>query len=337
VVVPTSSSPTTSGRLLALLSLLQARRDWPGRVLAGRLAVSERTVRRDVDRLRELGYPIHATKGPDGGYRLAAGNRLPPLLFDDEQAVALAVALRTAVGSGAGIEEAAARALTTIRQLMPGRLQRRVDALDVLEVQPGPGAPQADTEVLLTIGRAIRAREELRFDYRPVGSDADADALLPPPRQVQPHHLLARAGRWYLVAWNPRRGAWRIYRADRIRPRIPNGPRFEPRPLPGGDAAAYLAGRFKGSDVAGGWPCRGEVVLALPAADVIPFAGDAVVEALDEQRSRVTAGSWSWAGLAASLARFDAGIEVVGPPELRAAFADLAARAARAAGPRPRG
>lgn len=326
-----SSSPTTSGRLLTLLSLLQARRDWPGRVLGERLGVSERTVRRDVERLRELGYPIRATKGPDGGYRLGAGNRLPPLLFDDEQAVALAVALRTAVGTGAGIEEAAARALTTIRQVMPGRLQQRVDALDVVEVRPGPGTPQADTEVLLTIGRAIRAREELRFDYRPVGSGTDADALPPPPRQVQPHHLLARAGRWYLVAWSPRRSDWRIYRVDRIRPRIPNGPRFEPRVVPGGDAAAYLAGRFKGSDVAGDWPCRGEVVLALPAADVIPFAGDAVVEAVDEHRCGVTAGSWSWPGLAAALARFDADIEVVGPPELRAAFADLAARAARAA------
>jgi predicted DNA-binding transcriptional regulator YafY len=326
-----SSSPTTSGRLLTLLSLLQARRDWPGRVLGERLGVSERTVRRDVDRLRELGYPIRATKGPDGGYRLGVGNRLPPLLFDDEQAVALAVALRTAVGTGAGIEEAAARALTTIRQVMPGRLQQRVDALDVVEVRPGPGTPQADTEVLLAIGRAIRAREELRFDYRPVGSGTDADALPPPPRQVQPHHLLARAGRWYLVAWSPRRSDWRIYRVDRIRPRIPNGPRFEPRVVPGGDAAAYLAGRFKGSDVAGDWPCRGEVVLALPAADVIPFAGDAVVEAVDEHRCGVTAGSWSWPGLAAALARFDADIEVVGPPELRAAFADLAARAARAA------
>jgi predicted DNA-binding transcriptional regulator YafY len=331
VVVPTASSPATSGRLLALLSLLQARRDWPGRVLAERLVVSARTVRRDVDRLRELGYAIHATKGPDGGYRLEAGTRLPPLLFDDEQAVALAVALRTAVGTGAGIEEAAARALTAVRQVMPSRLRQRVDALDVVEVLPGRSAPQADTEVLLTIGRAIRAREELRFDYQPVGSDRDADAPPPPPRQVQPHHLLALAGRWYLVAWNPQRSDWRIYRADRISPRIPNGPRFEPRPVPGGDAAAYLAGRFKGSDVAGDWPCRGEVVLALPAADVIPFAGDAVVEALDEHRCGVKAGSWSWPGLAAALARFDADIEVVGPPELRAAFAELAARAARAA------
>jgi predicted DNA-binding transcriptional regulator YafY len=337
VIVPTASSPATSGRLLALLSLLQARRDWPGRVLAERLVVSARTVRRDVDRLRELGYAIHATKGPDGGYRLEAGTRLPPLLFDDEQAVALAVALRTAVGTGAGIEEAAARALTAIRQVMPSRLRQRVDALDVVEVLPGRGAPQADTEVLLTIGRAIRAREELRFDYQPAGSagsDSDADALPPPPRQVQPHHLLALAGRWYLVAWNPRRSDWRIYRADRISPRIPNGPRFEPRPVPGGDAAAYLSGRFKGSDVAGDWLCRGEVVLARPAADVIPFAGDAVVEALDERRCGVKAGSWSWPGLAAALARFDADIEVVGPPELRAAFAELAARAARAAGGR---
>lgn len=331
MVVPTSSSPATSGRLLSLLSLLQARRDWPGRVLAERLAVSARTVRRDVDRLRELGYPIHTTKGPDGGYRLEAGNRLPPLLFDDEQAVALAVALRTAVAAGAGVGEGAARALATVRQVMPARLRQRLDAVDVIEAQAAPGAPQVEAEVLFVIGRSVRMREELRFDYRPVGSDTGAEVMPGSPRQVQPHHLLARAGRWYLIAWNPRRNDWRIYRADRIRPRVPNGPRFTPRTVPGGDAAAYLAGRFKGSAGAGDWPCRGDVVLALSARDVLPFAGDAVVEALDEQRCGVTAGSWSWQGLAAALARFDADIEVVGPPELRVAFAALAERAARAA------
>src|SRR3954470_5203963 len=132
----------TSARLLALLSLLQARRDWPGALLAERLNVSPRTVRRDVDRLRELGYPIVAVKGPDGRHRLGAGTDLPPLLFDDEQAVALAVALRIATTTGAGIEEAAARALTTVRQVMPARLRHRIDALEVTAV--GGAAPQAD-------------------------------------------------------------------------------------------------------------------------------------------------------------------------------------------------
>ncbi|MBE1493850.1 putative DNA-binding transcriptional regulator YafY [Amycolatopsis lexingtonensis] len=324
--MPIASSTTTSSRLLALLSMLQARRDWPGGLLAERLGVSERTVRRDVDRLRELGYPVQAVKGPDGGYRLEAGSQLPPLLFDEEQAVALAVALRIAVGTGAGIEEAAARALTTVRQVLPARLRRRVDALEVSAA--GRGAdPQVDTELLLTLSAAVRAREELRFDYRAPGRPEDAE-----PRRVQPHHLVVRAGRWYVVGWDPGRGDWRTYRADRMTPRVPNGPRFAPREIPGGDVAAFLSARFKGSETTDAWPCRGEVILDLPVAEVAPFAGDGVVEELGAGRTRLTAGAWSWAALAASLARFDAEIEVVAPAELRTAFAELSRRAARAAG-----
>jgi len=155
----------TSGRLLRLLSLLQARRDWPGDALAERLEVSPRTVRRDVDRLRDLGYRVRATKGPDGGYRLDAGTDLPPLLFDDEQAVAVAVALQTATSSVAGIEEGALRALATVRQVMPARLRQRVDALRVTAVPKGREQPKVDTEHLIAIGSAVRAHEQLRFDY----------------------------------------------------------------------------------------------------------------------------------------------------------------------------
>jgi predicted DNA-binding transcriptional regulator YafY len=306
----------TSARLLSLLSLLQARRDWPGQLLAERLDVSPRTVRRDVDRLRELGYPIQATKGPDGGYRLDAGTELPPLLFDDDQAVALAVALRIAVTSGAGIEEAAARALTTVRQVLPARLRHRVDAVGFTAIDRGP---QADPAVLTEIGAAVRAREVLRFEYS-AG-----------PRRAEPHHLVTRGGRWYLVAWDLDRAAWRTFRADRMRVRTPTGPRFTPREVPGGDVAAYVAGRFRGAEGAGDWPCRGEVVLDLPAAEVAPFAGDGIVEALGPHRCRLTAGSWSWTGLAAALGRFDADIEVVGPAELRAACDRLARRYAVAA------
>ena len=331
--VPPTSAPTTSGRLLALLSLLQSRRDWPGPLLSARLQVSPRTLRRDVDRLRELGYPIRAAKGPDGGYRLDAGTQLP-LVFDDEQAVALAVALRTAVTSGAGIEEAAARALTTLRQVMPVRLRQRIDSIDVTAVAPpgrADGSP-VDTAVLLAIGAAVRAREELRFDY--ASPTAGADGGLVPPRQVQPHSLVARGGRWYLVGWEPRREDWRVYRADRLVLRTPNGPRFVPRELPGGDVGSFLAARFRGSS-GSGWPCVGEVVLDRPAAEVAPFAGDGLVEVAGPDRCRVRLGSWSWAGLAAALARFDAEIEVLGPPELRRALADLAARAGRAAASGP--
>ncbi|MFP3963471.1 WYL domain-containing protein [Actinomadura fulvescens] len=329
----TDSAPSASRRLLSLLSLLQVRRDWPGAVLAERLGVAPRTVRRDVDRLRSLGYPVRATKGPDGGYRLDAGAHLPPLLFDDEQAVALAVALRGAALIGAGIEEPAARALATLRQVMPARLRSRLDALEpaVVDRPERAGDAPVDTSVLLAIGAAIHAREELRFDYRSVPQAETGDDMPPPPRRAQPYHLLARAGRWYVVAWEPVREDWRVYRADRMTPRVPNGPRFTPREVPGGDPATFLAARFKGSDGPDTWPCHAEVILDLPADEVVPFARDGVVEPLGPDRCRLRIGSWSWAGLAAMLARFDADIEVVDSPELRAAFQDLARRAAKAA------
>ncbi|MDT0490781.1 WYL domain-containing protein [Streptomyces griseus] len=356
--------PKTSARLLSLLSLLQARRDWPGALLAERLDVSPRTVRRDVDRLRELGYPVVAAKGPDGGYRLEAGTALPPLLFDDEQAVALAVALQSATASGAGIEEAAARALNTVRQVLPTRLRHRVDSLRVTAVDRPAArpAPQADSGVLVAIGAAVHAREVLRFDYSPVSvsvpvSPTPASPLTSapappppsatppapvPPRRVEPHHLVTWGGRWYLVGWDLDRDDWRTFRADRITPRTPTGPRFTPRELPGGGVAAFVTARFRGGDAAdtgggvGGWPCRGEVVLGLPAADVLRHTHDGVVEELGADRCRLVLGSWSWPGLAAAIGRFDADIEVIGPSELRDALAHLARRyAAASASPLP--
>ncbi|PZF80137.1 helix-turn-helix transcriptional regulator [Jiangella anatolica] len=306
---------TTSGRLLALLSLLQTRRDWPGALLADRLGVTGRTVRRDVDRLRELGYPIRAIKGPDGGYRLDAGATLPPLLFDDEQAVALAVALRLAAATGADVAADAARALATVRQLLPTRLRHRVDAVQVTVGSTTHGP--ADPDVLVALTTAIRAREELRFDHARTR------------RRVQPHHLVARGGRWYLVAWDLDRDDWRVFRADRITPRVPTGPRFRPREIPGGDVAAFVTARFRGGDA--DWPCRGTVVLHRPAGEVAPYVHDGVVEELGPDRCRLTLGSWSWTGLAASIARFDADLAAAGPPELRAACATLARRFAAAA------
>lgn len=339
--------PKTSARLLSLLSLLQARRDWPSGLLAERLEISPRTVRRDVDRLRELGYPILATKGPDGGYRLGAGAELPPLLFDDEQAVALAVALRIAAGtSHAGIEEAAARALHTVRQVMPARLRHRIDTVQVTAVErpgPRPAAP-VGSGVLLALSAAAHACEVLRFDYTPVSpegvspegsaSEGSAAPAEPAPRRVQPHHVVTWGGRWYLIAWDLDREDWRTFRADRIAPRTPTGPRFTPRELPGGDVAAFVTARFRGSngaDGSGGWPCRGEVILEAPATAVSPYVHDGVVEELGPDRCRLVLGSWSWPGLAARIGGFDADIEIVGPPELRAAFAQLARRYADAA------
>ncbi|MFJ5269722.1 helix-turn-helix transcriptional regulator [Streptomyces sp. NPDC088358] len=327
--------PKTSARLLTLLSLLQARRDWPGQLLAERLEVSPRTVRRDVDRLRELGYPVAATKGPDGGYRLDAGTELPPLLFDDDQAVALAVALQTVSTTGAGIEEAAARALNTVRQVMPARLRHRVDALRVTAVEPADTGPDtgADARVLGTLGAAVQGCEVLRFDYTRASAPgaAGADAGAAGPRRAEPHHLVTWGGRWYLVAWDLDRDDWRTFRVDRITPRTPTGPRFTPRELPGGEVGAFVAGRFQGSDGSGGRPCTGEVILDLPASVVSTYTRDGVVEELGPDRCRLVLGAWSWPGLAATLGRFDADIQVIGPDELRDAFALLARRCAAAA------
>jgi predicted DNA-binding transcriptional regulator YafY len=325
--MPLADSPSTSKRLLALLSLLQARRDWPAPVLARRLDVSERTVRRDIDRLRELDYTIDATRGPDGGYRLQAGSHLPPLRFDDEQAVAIALALRTAGGLGADLDEAAERALGTLARLLPSRLAHRVDSLSPVSAAPDRATAAAvDPAVLVRIGEAIRAEEELRFGYVVPGRDGDD-----PVRRTEPHHLLLHAGRWYLIGYAAEREDWRVYRVDRIEPRSHNGRRFTPRVVPGGDPAAFLSARFRGSDVGDTWACRGEATLQAALADVAPYVGDGTVEALDDERCRVRLGSWSWGSLASAFARWDVAISDVEPRDLRDAFAALAVRAAAAA------
>jgi len=328
------TSTSTTSRLLLLLSLLQSRRDWPGLLLADRLEISHRTVRRDVDRLREMGYSIQATKGPDGGYRLDAGAELPPLLFDDEQVIALAVALQAATAVGAGVEEAAVRALATVRQVMPSRLRHRIDALQFSTLSD-PARATADRvtpQLLVALSTAVRSREVLRFDYAGAGGTPQT-----PPRRAEPHHLATANGRWYLVAWDLDRDDWRIFRADRITPRAATGPRFAPRDLPAASVHEFVAARFSGSVPSAGasgsdpWPCMGTVILNLPAKAVAPFAAGGTVEPLGPDRSGLRSGAWSWVALAASLGRFDAAIEVVEPPELVAAFGELARRYAQTA------
>ncbi|GGC03316.1 helix-turn-helix transcriptional regulator [Cellulomonas carbonis] len=319
-----------SARLLSLLSLLQARRDWPGDTLAHRLDVSPRTVRRDVDRLRDLGYPVRSTRGRDGGYRLDAGTAMPPLLLDDDQAVALTVALRTASTGIAGVDEAALRALVTLGQVLPARLRARVEALEVTAVPRATDAPAVDQDVLLAVGRAVHAHEVLRFDYH----RADADGA-PERRRTEPHHVVTWGGRWYLVAWDLDRGDWRTFRLDRMSPVVPTGPRFTPRELPAADVGAYLGERFRSPS----WPCTGEALLEAPAHHVARWVGrGAVVEPLGPDRCRVVMGAWSWVGLAATLGMFRCELTVVGPRELVEAADELAQRYARAvAGAPPSG
>ncbi|WP_133519183.1 helix-turn-helix transcriptional regulator [Curtobacterium flaccumfaciens] len=303
-----------SSRMLALLSLLQVHRDWPGDELAGRLDVSPRTVRRDVERLRELGYRVESLRGPAGGYRLGAGSDLPPLLFDDDQAVAIALALAVAPASGADIAESAARALATVRQVMPARLRTRMDAVRAVTTT---GRTRTDPEVLVAVTEAVHLREVMRFGY---GDDET-------PRHVEPHAVVARNGRWYLLDWDLDRQDWRTHRIDRIVPRLRTRVPFVPRPVPGGDPSAFVSARFKGSDLHDVWPCVGTAVLETSARTVAPYLpDDAELEALGPDRCRLTRGSWSWEALAAAFAAAAVDFTVEGPDELRAAAAALADR-----------
>ncbi|SDJ95159.1 helix-turn-helix transcriptional regulator [Streptomyces indicus] len=227
----------TSARLLKLLSLLQAHREWSGAALADRLGVTPRTVRRDIDRLRELGYPVNASPGTGGGYQLGVGAEMPPLLLDDEEAVAVAVGLRTAAGQGIeGIGETSVRALAKLEQVLPTRLRRRVSTLNAFTV-PMLRTAQAsavDPAVLTELAGVCRDAERLRFEYRDHSGATTR-------RTVEPHRLVCTERRWYLVAWDVDRGDWRTFRADRITPKPPHGPRFAQRRPPADDLAAYVS------------------------------------------------------------------------------------------------
>ncbi|GII80792.1 DNA-binding transcriptional regulator [Sphaerisporangium rufum] len=318
----------TSARLLKLLSLLQVRRDWTGAELADRLEVTTRTVRNDMERLRALGYPVRATPGVAGGYRLDAGAHVPPLLLDDEEAVAVAVSLRTAAGgSVTGIEEMAARALVKLHQVLPSRLRRRVDALQAAVVPAPPWAgPGADAGVLTTIATACRDHERLRFDYRAHGGGESV-------RSTEPYRLVHTGRRWYLVAWDLDRDDWRTFRVDRVRPRTPAGPRFTPRPLPeGGDVARYVA-RNAGAAT---WRYRARVVVHAPAERVarrLPMPVE--IRPLGPDRCVFEPGSDDPLALAGYLTLLGEDFTVEDSPELTAALRTLAARLLRATGEPP--
>lgn len=311
----------TSARLLRLLSLLQTPRDWSGPELAERLAVTTRTVRNDVERLRGLGYPVHATPGRAGGYRLGAGAALPPLLLDDEEAVAVAIGLRTARGVS-GIEETSARALAKLEQVLPSRLRHRVNGLVGVTVPAAASGPVVAAEVLTALGAACRAREVLRFDY----SSHDGVVSL---RRVEPYRLVHARGRWYLVAWDLERGDWRTFRADRVTPRVPTGPRFAPRELPSPDLAAYVSRGL----VTATWKCRADVLVHAPAQEVAAKVPEAAVEAVDEGRCVLSVGADTPGLLAVYLGMLEADFEVTGPPELVERVGALADRFARAVRP----
>lgn len=315
----------TSARLLRLLSLLQSHREWSGADLADRLGVTPRTVRRDVDRLRDLGYPVNASPGTGGGYQLGAGAELPPLLLDDEEAVAVAVGLRTAAGNGIeGIGETSVRALAKLEQVLPNRLRRRVSALNAFTV-PMLRAPraQADPAVLTELANACRDSERLRFEYR----DHQGAATR---RTVEPHRLVCTERRWYLVAWDVERADWRTFRVDRITPKPPHGPRFAPRTPPAEDLAAYVSKGVSTTAYAAQAVIRLLVPAERAAGAVSPSAGVLEPEGPDSCLLRTGATSMDVMVIHVVLMGFD--FEVVEPVGLADHVRTIRDRLSRALG-----
>jgi len=327
----------TSARLLRLLSLFQSRRDWTSTELASRLGVTTRTIRNDVDRLRGLGYPVDARPGVAGGYRLGAGGALPPLLLDDEEAVAVAIGLRTAAnGSVTGIEETAVRALAKLQQMLPSRLRHRISAFESHALLMPPRGPQADPQagpqagaqtnpdVLALIGGACRDRERLRFEYRAHNGTTTR-------RDVEPYRLINDRRRWYLFAWDVDRSDWRTFRADRIEPRTPpTGPRFSQgqRPLPPDEEIMARVARGIGEAT---WRYRARVIVHAPAEHVrsrLPIP--VTVEPMAADRCAFEPGSDHPEMLALYLGMLDADFTIEDSPELADALRKLSARYQRA-------
>ncbi|WP_430331394.1 helix-turn-helix transcriptional regulator [Rhodococcus sp. ACT016] len=299
----------TSARLLRLLSLLQTRRDWSGVELAERLDITPRTVRRDVDKLRGLGYPVDATVGVGGGYRLGAGAEMPPLLLDDDEVLAVALGLQSgATGSVVGIGESSVRALTKLRQVMPSRLRHRLEALQVDVVQREPAPSAVDAAVLAAIASVCHNHERLRFDYRTHdGSESR--------REVEPYRLVRSGWRWYLVAWDTMRDDWRSFRVDRMEPKIPTGPRFPPRDLPPGGAAEFVARGVNRAVT----QVRARVLLHAPIDDIAPMVDAAwgTLEHGPDDQCVVALGGDSLRSIARWLSAFDVDFTVLDPPGLR--------------------
>jgi len=311
----------TSSRLLELLSLLQGRRDWPGAELAERLEISGRTIRRDIERLRGLGYPVESLSGPAGGYRLRAGTAMPPLLLDDDEAIAIAVGLRTAArASVTGIEETSVRALVKLEQVLPAHLRRRVSALGSATIAPATAGPTVDPQHLTVIATACRDSEVLRFAYR---TREGVDTR----REVEPHSLVNLGRRWYLLAWDRRRENWRSFRVDRLSGPASTGVGFKARSLPAKDAAAYVAQSISGA------PTRYDARVTVHASleeitSRIPSHWGRF-ESIDERTCEYRTGDDDLGWLAMRIAMLGVDFEVHEPPELIEQLKTIAGRLKR--------
>ncbi|NUS42595.1 MAG: YafY family transcriptional regulator [Mycobacteriaceae bacterium] len=314
----------TSFRMLRLLSLLQTHRHWPGGALADKLGVSVRTLRRDIDRLREFGYPVRAGRGVDGGYQLAPGAAMPPLVIDDDEAVAIAVGMQAAAqGAVPGIEEPAVRALTKVVQVMPPRLRKRMDALRAATAPTtfaGPQAPPLDPEVLIAAAQACRDCERVSFGYT-------AHAGRRSDRLAEPHRLVPLGRRWYLVAYDLARHDWRIFRLDRVTGIRRTGASFAPRPLPVEDAAEFV--RFGILNVRAAFDV--EVVLHAAAARIRPRVGRwASIAELAEDTCLLRMSTDKLDDAAAILGSLGVDFDVRTPPELATVITEWSTRFTRA-------
>ncbi|MGW1003243.1 helix-turn-helix transcriptional regulator [Streptomyces sp. NPDC002520] len=316
----------TPARLLQLLSLLQTPREWPGGELADRLGVSRRTVRRDVDRLRELGYPVQATRGSDGGYRLVAGKAMPPLVLDDEEAVAIAVGLRAGAGHAVeGVEEASVRALAKLEQVLPSRLRHRVSTLQAATtaLTSGDGASIAP-ETLTVMASTVAGHERLRFAYR----DKDGGESR---RLTEPHRLVSTGRRWYLIAYDLDRDDWRTFRVDRVSDPFATGVRFAPRELPEGGAAEYLRRSMRRRQETYAFTVRFAASAGTVSTLVPEWIGAPEPEGEDACVLRGTSGDpVEW--LATRLAMAGCEFTVLEPAELVECVRELGGRLSRAGG-----
>ena len=311
----------TSARMLRLLSLLQTHRYWPGAELSERLEVSARTLRRDIDRLRELGYHVDAVRGVAGGYQLRAGGSLPPLLLEDDEAVAIAVGLRTAAaGAVSGMEETSVQALTKVIALMPPRLRRRMDALrSQTDNLVWGGGPSIDADVLTTLAQACRDDEPLTFGYTARGADRTE-------RRVEPHRMVSIGRRWYLVAYDRDRLDWRSVRVDRISDPATTGQRFRPRELPADDALSFVQAGIRAMPQK--YAVRVRVDATVKAVEgVVGRWGDVSANG-DRALLEMNVDGLEWPVMV--LTQLDADFEVESPPELRDLLVRTAERFSRA-------
>ncbi|MGH8875758.1 MAG: helix-turn-helix transcriptional regulator [Stackebrandtia sp.] len=308
----------TSARLLKLLSLLQAHREWSGADLADRLAIDVRTVRRDVNKLRTLGYPVNAAPGVAGGYQLGAGAKMPPLLLDDEEAVAVALGLRTAAsGSISGIEESSVRALTKLEQVLPPRLRTRVNALQTVTISTATSRDPVNAESLAIIATAARDRERMRFEYR---THDGSESI----RNVEPHRLVHTGYRWYLQAFDIDRQDWRSFRVDRMVPRTPTGPSFDARDIPEFKLDTFAI--WKNQRYQARYTLHAPIV---EMADKIPERYG-LLEAIDDDSCTLHTGSNWLDGLAMWLVNLGVDFEIHEPAELVEYLRGMSERVSRA-------